>query len=408
MNALEERIGKLAARMTMTEPFIASVFTKLPREVLPADNKLGITTAGANGTKFYFNEEFCSPLNDEELFGLCLHEAMHVVFMHMWRRESRNPFLWNIATDAVINFLILQRGKGYQLPKGGVNIPWVNDEMDTEVVYNKLMQDASSGKSSKGKGNGNGKGGQQGSGGNGDPDYSDLEGEGEYGKGGFDGQGDLMDAESEADRVDMEATIMAAAKMAKACGDKSALIDRVLGGALDPLVNWADELRAMMTSASRDDYTYRRVNRRMLSQGVYLPSLYSEAMGGLVIGVDTSGSVGHSELERIAAEIRGIVANVNPEFVEVVYCDSRVAGTQRFNRGEEVILKAKGGGGTAFKPVFDYVETMNEPISALIYLTDMCGDLDFGPAPDYPVLWGNIYGDMGSRIKFGKELRIYV
>lgn len=388
MSNLEERLSKIAARMTMHEPFIASVFTKLDRRVLGADDAHPVTTAGTNGSVFFFRESFCDALEDDELFGLALHEALHVVFMHMWRRGGRHPAIWNVANDAIINRIIAN--KKYRLPKGGVDISWVQEDMDSELVYNRLMQEAPPSSGGSGQGSGSGEGED-------DP----------RGKGGFDGQGDLMDAESDADRVDMEATIMAAAKMAKTCGDKSAYLDRLLGGDLQPLVNWADELRAMMTSTAKDDFSYRRVNRRLLHQGVYLPTLFSEALGGIVVAVDTSGSVGSAELERIAAEIRGVVESANPEFVEVVYCDSAVAGTQRFNRGEALTLKAKGGGGTAFKPVFDYVAKMGEPIAALIYLTDMCGDLNFGPPPDYPVIWGNIYGYMGSNIPFGKELRIY-
>ena len=41
---------------------------------------------------------------------------------------------------------------------------------------------------------------------------------------------------------------------------------------------------------------------------------------------------------------------------------------------------------TAFRPVFDWIARSDiQPVCA-VYLTDLCG-CDFGPAPDYPVLW---------------------
>lgn len=398
MSNLMDRISKAASRMTIREPFIASLFTKLPYRTVPTG------TAWTNGSEYVFAEEFCDPLTDEELFGLAIHETLHVVFMHMWRRNGRQHTIWNVANDAVINAMI--RDMGYKLPKGGVEIPWVEADMDSEIVYNKLMQECKDQTGGSGKpapsgnkdddGAGGGNGGQDG------------EQHPEHGGGGWNGTGDIRDAESQADRADLEATITAAAKMAKACGDKSVVVQRILGDALAPIVSWIDELRTMMTSASNNDFTYRKVNRRMLSQSVYLPAMYSEAMGGVVVAIDTSGSVGGPELDRAAAEISSLAKEVSPEFILVVYCDSKVAGTQRFESDETIVLNPKGGGGTAFKPVFDYVDTLNENIACLVYLTDMCGNLNFGPIPSYPVIWGNFYGNMGSELAFGKEVRVHV
>jgi predicted metal-dependent peptidase len=387
----EERLSLVSARMTIYEPFIAAVMTKLPRKVVQSG------TAYTNGSEVAFAEPFCEPLDDDQLFGLMLHEAMHVVFMHMWRRESRDPYQWNVATDAVINAYI--RSKRYSLPDGGVFIPWVTPEMDAETVYAKLQQEGGN----TGKGEGTSGDGQPQPGESAPGDDGALEDHGGWG-----GTGDLQDAVDEAQEADIRAGIMTAAKMAKACGDKSALVERILGGGLTPKVHWADEVRAILTSNSKDDFTYQRVNRRMLTSGVYLPAMHSPAMGGLVIGFDTSFSVGPAEANQIAAEIQGIVDDLCPEWVEVVYCDTKVAGTQRFERGDELTLEVKGGGGTRFKPVFDYANALNEQVAALIYLTDMCGPLDELEPPDYPVIWGNVYGHFGSRVPFGKEVRVIV
>lgn len=367
----EERLGLVASRMTIMEPFIAAVMTKLPRKIVQEG------TAATDGSMVKFAEPFCAPLSDDQLFGLMLHEAMHVVLMHMWRRDGRDPFIWNVATDAVINRYI--QAKRYELPDGGIMFPWVTDGMDAEEVYNRLMQN---------------------------PEERPKRG------GGFgDGEGDLeepTEGDNATSEADVRASIITAAKMAKACGDRSALVDRILNGGLTPSVYWPDEVRAILTSSSKDDFSYARVNRRMLSSGVYLPAMYSPAMGGLVIGFDTSGSVGSHEAEQIGAEIKGIVDDLNPEWVEVVYCDTEVSSTQRFERGDDLVLKPTGGGGTRFKPVFDYVATIAEPIAALIYLTDMMGPLDELTPPDYPVIWGNVYGRMGHDVPFGKEVRVTV
>ena len=276
--ALMDRIDLAYSKLGLREAFIAAVMTRVKREV--SDK---VTTAGTNGTWVRFNEAFCEPLSDEELFGLVLHESCHVVLMHMWRREGRDPKLWNIANDALINAYI--KSRNWQLPKGGVHISWVREEMSSEEVYNRLKQEQQD---------------QQSGGGEGD-------GEGDADGGGFDGHGDLYDAQDEATRVDMEASIVAAAKMAKECGQGSSLIDRVLEKVGDAKVRWQDVTRSMMTESAAADYSYIRPSRRFIGSGLYMPSLRSDALGGLAIGFDTSGSMGPSECNQIAAELQAIV-----------------------------------------------------------------------------------------------------
>ncbi len=45
-----------------------------------------------------------------------------------------------------------------------------------------------------------------------------------------------------------------------------------------------------------------------------------------------------------------------------------------------------GGGGTAFAPVFEWIEHSGAQPDALVYFTDALGDFPAVP-PHYPVLW---------------------
>lgn len=378
---LTDRVDMLSARLTLREPFIASVYTAMTREY-------GDTgTAATDGKRIYFGAEFCSELTDDELMFICMHEALHAVFMHIFRLDERNPRLWNIACDAVINRML--RTKGYTMPECGVLLDWVTDEHDAEAVYRKLCDE------------------DDGSGDAGDPDDGDGDPSGgsmpsaQTGGGGWDDNGDMAPAPNAADELDVKATILTAARMAKVAGDKSALIDRLLEGELDPVVTWADVLRPVMTSIAHDDYSYARPERKYASYNLMLPSLYSEGLGWLVVGFDTSGSISEKECVQVAAEINAIVEDCNPDGVIVVYCDARVNGIERFERGELVELSLKGGGGTKFKPVFDAVEEMDERIAALVYFTDMYAcDVDDLIAPEYPVIWA-VSGNNNPTVPFG-------
>ena len=380
MSTLSDRIDLAYSKLGLRESFIAAVMTRVKREI--SDK---VSTAGTNGTWVRFNPAFCDPLTDEELFGLVLHESIHVVMMHMWRREGRDPSLWNYANDALINAYI--RGRGWQLPKGGVNVSWVRESMSSEEVYAKLKQNPPPPQGGKGSGDGDG------------------DSEGQPNAGGFDGKGDLEDAQDEATRVDMEATIVAAAKMAKECGQGSSLIDRVLDKVGQPSVRWQDVTRSMMTESSAADYTYTRPSRRFIGSGLYMPSLRTDSLGGLAIGFDTSGSMGPKECNQIAAEIQAIVDDLQPSFVEVVYCDYEVTHIERFERDDLLALNPKGGGGTRFQPVFEHLDQSGEHYCGMIFFTDMEGNLNECEEPSYPVIWADI-GQSHPREPFGTRVTV--
>lgn len=366
METLATRLETAYSKLGMREPFIAAVMTKVRREV--SDK---VSTAGTNGTWARYNPAFCDPLDNEELFGLVLHESCHVILQHMWRRDGRDAKLWNVANDAIINKYILDRS--YSLPKGGVFLSWVKEEHDSAYVYNRLKQEQEQ--------NGGGGGGS----GDGDEDEDD-----ERGAGGFDGKGDLEDGDGNVSKTDMEATIAAAAKMAKECGHGSAMIDRVLASVGTSTVPWQDVLRSMLTDASAADYSYRRPSRRFIGRGMYLPSLRVDALGGLAVGFDTSGSMSDDDCAKIAAEITAITTDLNPAFVEVIYCDHSVSSVQRFEQGEEIRLTPTGGGGTRFQPVFEHVAESDDHYAGIVYFTDMEGNLEECVEPEFPTIWANI------------------
>jgi len=123
-----------------------------------------------------------------------------------------------------------------------------------------------------------------------------------------------------------------------------------------------------------------------------------------VIAVDTSGSIGTEELEQFAGEITAISDEAQPEIIHVVYCDAAVQSSQQFEPSEPITLEPKGGGGTDFRPVFEWVELHGLRPACLIYLTDLCCS-SYPQEPDYPVLWAT---DSCSVAPFGDTIRITV
>lgn len=394
---VSEALSLAFSKMTIKRPFFGAVAAPMEKVLLddPSDPLFAaIPTAGVDGVKMYFNVLYCLNLSFDQLYGLARHETGHQALGHSFRRNGRDPVVWNIACDAVINYDI--RADGDALPDGGVYFDWVDETLSAEEVYVKLLTENKDDLDDFLQQCGAGSDGE-------DDDEGAPQGK---------GKGlprDVLDAPAEASEAEVSARVASAARMAKLAGEGGATLDRVIGGALEPRVRWQDVLRSFMHSATeRADYTFKRPNRRFVSSNIYMPSLFSEAMGRLVIGVDTSGSIGPEILDQVAGELSSIVADCRPSRVDVVYCDYVVSSVESFTPDEPVKLHPKGGGGTRFKPVFDWVEAnTDEPPVALIYFTDTYGSFSELVDPGYPVLWGLTERVPHFTPPFGNSVEVY-
>ena len=116
------------------------------------------------------------------------------------------------------------------------------------------------------------------------------------------------------------------------------------------------------------------------------------------------------DLGIIASHAQDIIDDVDPLQVYVAYVDFTLQHIDLFDRGDDVVFKMHGGGGTSFNPAFNWlaregtvfqntdgteVESPGaDAIDGLIYFTD--GGASVGPdshhgrgfeVPDYPVFW---------------------
>jgi len=160
------------------------------------------------------------------------------------------------------------------------------------------------------------------------------------------------------------------------------MVDRLLA----PRVPWRMLLARYLVARARDDYTYMRPSRRE-GQAI-LPALRGHEMD-LVVALDTSGSIDDEEIREFASEIDAIKGQVRAR-ITLLACDWDLApgAPWRFEPWErfEPPAEIRGGGGTRFKPVFDWVEREGLRPDLLVYFTDAQGEF---PArePPYPVLW---------------------
>ena len=204
--------------------------------------------------------------------------------------------------------------------------------------------------------------------------------------------------------ADLKVRVIAAKNTAKMQGKLSAGLERLIEEMVKPRVDWREVLRRFLSERAKVDYSFSRPKRRFLSQDLYLPSLTGERMGKIVIAVDCSGSVTPKLLNEFAREINAIREDLKPSGTDVIYFDYKICHIDSVKDDEDLVIKPKGGGGTAFSPVINHVNQMEEPPACVVFLTDLECD-DFGKRPDYPVLWCVLEGNQ-RKAPYGEVLEV--
>jgi len=321
---------------------------------------------------------------------------------------------WDRAGEFAVTG-ILDKAGTFALPKNAM-LSKQYDNLEAEAIYTRLkeIEDKSkppqqSPQSQPGQQPGGGKGkgkpqpGNDPSQGQG-PQQPDPAGGEVRDMPGKDGQ-TATEAEKEQGKQDWKIATQQAAQAAKTCGKLPGDILRLVEDILEPQVDWKEALRQFVDRISRNDYSWRRPNSRYMASGVILPTLYNQELPPIIVAIDTSGSISPDELKQFAGEIDDIL-NQYPTTLTVIYCDTRVTEIETFTAENRPIkLNAKGGGGTRFSPVFEKVETFEEPPVCLVYLSDLESN-DWGNEPDYPVLWIQTTGNKKIVPPFGELIRM--
>ena len=357
--AAGKRLSKAKTSLILEHPFFGSVAMNMLFEFDAA-----IPTAATNGKRAKFNPHFLSDLTDEEVEFLVAHECAHPMLEHNFRRGERTHRRWNHAADYVINKLLTDEGIG-KMPECGLLSESIYQDGGgtSDGIYNVLPDEQ---------------------------EVGDGEGDGPYSGTGSgldnceDGEG--THAEQEQQAAEWKVKVAQAAQAAKMMGKLSANVERFVDEVLNPKVDWREVLQRFVEKCKDDTRTWARPNRRFIAQGMYVPSVSGEALGELVVAVDCSGSVGPEELNQFASEVVTIHEDQKPKKIHVVYFDSEVCHYDEYTKDDTVEIAAHGGGGTAFSPIFKFLEEKCiEPVACVV-LTDLyCSD--FGDEPEYPVLW---------------------
>ena len=388
----EDLIHKPMAFLVIKSSFFAHILYQ-ECEICYTDE---VPIAATDGKSLYFNPTAMLKLGwsiAEIAFVVC-HEVSHVflgdiAMMAKWRAAKvvdcgnglvlpYNHELMNCAQDYRINAMLVEAGIG-KMPSIGLfdkNISEKGMESAVEIYAKLFKQGGFSPKTGKG---GNMPGGGKG---------FDLH---------------LYPSDEHVKTVDggrMKQVIASAALASEGQGTVPAAVKRLVGEILEPKVSWQDFLKSTINRAAGDpQYDWRTIDRRLLVRPdpIYFARQAHTGAGTIVVGVDTSGSITNKQIERFFAEMNGIVSDINPQALVVLWCDAHVGRVDELEDPEDLLeLRAdvnkngaKGGGGTDFRPVFKKIDEMEIVPDMLVYFTDTYGSFP-SQEPDFPVIWGVI------------------
>src|SRR5258708_6038620 len=327
-DVLQRQITSAVLQLRLRSPFFATLalFARIQMtETVP--------TAATDGRDIFINERFWGELTPALRLGLMAHEVLHAALLHVPRRGTREPLLWNIAADIVVNGIILAQ-EGFELPAGHLRDKEL-EHLSVEEIYHLLQERRKQYTSFTTAdllcSNGPGRDG-----------YAGLE---EYWRQA------LQHAKTLAETMRH--------------GTQSAGLER--------------ELTQM--SAAQLDW-------RFIGQRLYLETLEGESVR-VYVSVDTSGSIGSKEISLFLGEVVGILSAYPHLVASLYYADAACYGPYPLTEGAE-IPRPVGGAGTDFPPFFKAVQEEHEQTDThdgiCIYLTDGCGTFP-QEAPLLPYLW---------------------
>lgn len=370
MDTRSNELVEAISAMLVQQPFFACLIMDL-LEIKESETIIGHDqpnpTAYTNGRQIVVNPEFFKKLDPlERVFVMC-HEVTHVILHHPDRMrlygemgygpdlEKFSPKRFNIAADYVINSYLNELNIGKQPVGTLLNKQFTSADL-VDDVYLKIP-----------------------------PDEDQDEG--------WDTHVPADPNNPSPDKATVQRAVAAAAAAAKQVGKLPGGLQRLVDEILEPQVKWTELIRsAITTCVGNTEQTWNRPNRRRLAVAphIYWPGRSGIQSGQLAIEIDTSGSIGEHELKIFLSEIHGILSDVMPEKIHVMYVDASLYNDEVIEIDDpndilDLGAKAGGGGGTDMTVVFREVEKRQLPVEYIIVLTD--GYTPFGEDCGIPTIW---------------------
>ena len=358
---VREKLITARVGLLLRASFFGNLATRL--KLVNADEWCG--TAATDGRNFYYNSRFIDMLKPKEVEFLFGHEVLHCVYDHFGRRGDRDPMLFNVANDYAVNGDL----KKHRVGEFITSVPCLYDSkyegMSSEEIYDDLYENAEKINLSDlidkllddhmdGEGNSDT-----------DEDGDEKDGRGKKPK--------LSAEERQKIRDEIKEAVLAAAAASDGAGNLPAGVKRLIQDMTAPKMNWRELLRMQLESTIKSDFTWMRASRRGWHMDAVMPGMKNDELIDIAIGIDASGSIDNQMLRDFLAETQGIMDQFQSYKIHIFTFDTGVYNPQQYNSDNLDAIcdyEVKGGGGTDFDAIFNYLKEEQIEPKRLVVFTD--------------------------------------
>jgi predicted metal-dependent peptidase len=359
---VREKLITARVGLLLRASFFGNLATRL--KLVNADE--WCSTAATDGRHFYYNSRFIDMLRPKEIEFLFGHEVLHCVYDHFGRRGDRDPMLFNVANDYAVNGDL----KKHRVGEFITSVPCLYDSkyegMSSEEIYDDLYENAEKINMSDlidkllddhldGEG---------------DSDSDDDDGDHK------DGQGKkpkLSAEERQKIKDEIKEAVLSAAAASDGAGNLPAGVKRLIQDMTAPKLNWRELLRMQLESTIKSDFTWMRASRRGWHMDAVMPGMKNDELIDIAIGIDASGSIDERMLRDFLAETQGIMDQFQSYRIHIFTFDTRVYNPAQYNSDNLDSIcdyEVKGGGGTDFDAIFNYLKEEQIEPKRLVVFTD--------------------------------------
>ena len=378
-DSMEQELHRFITSLLIEQPFYGDILLKLP--IVRDDS---VPTACTDGRTIRWSGKFFGPLNENQRHYVLMHEVFHTLLMHPLRRGSKDPEIWNVAADLVVNAMCdeLATYLNYssspatrlQRPPNGL-FAAISPDITADTLYELIQQD-NKGRSGR----------------------KLLMRRHYWNAHGMPNSGSLVDAlppppdlltsqlsEEEAAVLQQEMRELLKSAMEHVQGDGAAswMPARLAELLKVKPLNWKSLLRDFLSEAQSDDTSYATPERKYLHMDMILPGhglSEDDELDSVWAFIDSSGSISQEEMDAFLTQMYHLVKEFHCE-MNIAYWSTSVTDVYRKIRSEKQVLQSlpRHSGGTDINCVYRWVQEQKlRPWVSLILTDGAYGHLQEG------------------------------
>lgn len=336
----------------------------------------------------HLNPDWFNELSSQHKASALAHEVLHYALEHDIRIRNKDPELYGLASEHVVNNLLMDCN--FELPS---NVPVDRrfQHKSTEEVYKILEYERNENDDDKDQGD--------------NPFGNDLPNPSL----GMGRNNQISNNVINARRQEVNTADLAdklGSTDGKSIGTSNEAFSEVFRAIKEGKLDWKIILSDYLNELVKGEREYARLDRRMLSLGYYLPDNHSEDnINKVALALDVSGSISEQQIRLFLQEIKVIKNNLSPKLIDVMSFNTDIVDVFTFEEHDDITdVNLRIGGGTCLQPVFQHYNKSENKPEFLIVFSDMEVEY-YNQKSDYHVIY-ICFDNPSCKVPYGTVIHI--